>query len=141
MSIDTPSQRDRLTEAKRLLLEKRLRGEAKASGPKVPEITRRGGTVHPMSYAQERLWFLDQLEPGSPFYNIPVASLVSARIDIPTLEAALTEIVRRHESVRTVFRLQDGEPKQIIVDPYPMKVTIGIDHPSVTMWCIVRSMA
>ncbi|HEX2202013.1 MAG TPA: amino acid adenylation domain-containing protein [Longimicrobium sp.] len=123
MSIDN-SQRDRLTEAKRLLLEKRLRGEVKASGPKIPEITRRGGNVHPMSYAQERLWFLDQLEPGSPFYNIPVASLVSAKIDIPTFEAALTEIVRRHESVRTVFRLVDGEPKQIILDPYPMKVSI-----------------
>ena len=124
MEAQTPQTRDRLSEAKRILLEKRLRGEVKPAAPQVPAIVRRGGSVHPMSDAQERLWFLDQMEPGNPFYNIPVASLVSARIDIEVLEKALTEIVRRHEAVRTVFRLVDGEPKQIVLDPYPMKVTI-----------------
>ncbi|HEU0055303.1 MAG TPA: condensation domain-containing protein, partial [Longimicrobium sp.] len=95
----------KLAEARRRLLEMRIRGEAKPAAPAVSAIRRRGGgPAHPMSWAQERLWFLDQLEPGSSFYNIPVAALASTRLDIPTLERAFGEVVRRHEALRTVFR-------------------------------------
>jgi amino acid adenylation domain-containing protein/non-ribosomal peptide synthase protein (TIGR01720 family) len=75
-----------------------------------------------MSFAQERLWFMDQMEPGSPFYNLPVAVLLSARLDVPTLERALEEIVRRHEAIRTVFRLIDGKPMQVILPPHTMPI-------------------
>src|SRR5206468_8998833 len=92
-----------LAAARRRLLEQRIRGEAKPA-PRLPAIVRRGGgPAYPMSFTQERLWFLDQLEPGNPMYNIALAELVSARIDVPTLERALAEIVRRHEGLRTVF--------------------------------------
>jgi len=123
MDTATPTRsRDRLSEAKRLLLEKRLRGEARPAAPRNAIRRRGGGPVHPMSWAQERLWFLDRLEPGNPFYNIPAACLVSARIDVPTLERAISEVVRRHEALRTVFRAVDGEPRQIVQPPYDLRI-------------------
>jgi amino acid adenylation domain-containing protein/non-ribosomal peptide synthase protein (TIGR01720 family) len=116
---------DRLAEAKRLLLEKRLRGEAKPLGPR-ETIGRAAepGPAYPMSYQQEQLWFLDRLEPGSPYYNIPGANLISARVDVPTLERALTEVVRRHQAMRTVFRLVDGKPMQIVQPPYDLHIAV-----------------
>jgi amino acid adenylation domain-containing protein/non-ribosomal peptide synthase protein (TIGR01720 family) len=126
MDTDTTTRsRDRLSEAKRLLLEKRLKGQARPSAPKNAIRRRGGGPVHPMSWAQERLWFLDQMEPGNAFYNIPAASLISARIDVPTLERAFSEVVRRHEALRTVFRLVDGEPRQIVLEPYDLRIEMG----------------
>lgn len=117
----TTRSRERLSEAKRLLLEKRIRGEAKPAAPRHAIVPRGGGPVFPMSYAQERLWFLDQLEPGSPFYNIPMAALISATVDVPTLERAFTEIITRHHALRTVYRMVDGEPRQVVLPPYPAR--------------------
>ncbi|HEV7587202.1 MAG TPA: amino acid adenylation domain-containing protein [Longimicrobium sp.] len=117
-----PPSADRLAQAKKLLLEKRLRGEVKPGGAsgRIPRAG--GGPAYEMSYQQEQLWFLDQLQPGSPFYNIPGANLVSARIEVDTLERALTEVVRRHAGLRTVFRSVDGKPMQVVLPPYPVKV-------------------
>jgi amino acid adenylation domain-containing protein/non-ribosomal peptide synthase protein (TIGR01720 family) len=115
---------DRLAQAKRLLLEKRLRGLVKPAATAGRIGKAPGGPAYAMSYQQEQLWFLDQLQPGSPFYNIPGANLVSARLDVPTLERALTEIVRRHEGLRTVFRNVDGTPQQIVQPPYAAKVEV-----------------
>ena len=125
MEDTTNRSRDRLSEAKRLLLEKRIRGQARPAAPRNAIRRRGGGPVHPMSWAQERLWFLDQMEPGSGFYNIPMATLCSARVDVPTLERAFSEIVRRHEALRTVFRLVDGEPRQIVQPPYDVRIERG----------------
>ncbi len=68
----------------------------------------------PLSYAQQRLWFLDQLEPGSPAYNISTAVRLSGPLDIDTLKRSLNEIVRRQESLRTIFTTIDGRPVQVI---------------------------
>ncbi|HSU17607.1 non-ribosomal peptide synthetase [Longimicrobium sp.] len=119
-----PISPDRLASAKRQLLARRLRGEVKAPAPRDAIRKAPGGPAYPMSYQQEQLWFLDQLQPGSPFYNIPSANLVSARIDVPTLERALGEIVRRHEALRTVFRLVDGRPMQIVQPPFALRVPV-----------------
>src|ERR1044071_5135765 len=68
----------------------------------------------PLSYAQQRLWFIDQLQPGSASYNIPGAVLIEGRLDAVELKKCLAEIVRRHESLRTRFLSLHGEPQQVI---------------------------
>ncbi len=74
----------------------------------------------PVSFGQERLWFLDQFEPGSPFYNIPVAIGLRGPLDPPALQLSLQEIVRRHDVLRTTFDLRDGEPVQIVAPELPL---------------------
>src|SRR5947199_3450117 len=76
----------------------------------------REGEPLPLSFAQERLWFLDQLEPGSSTYNIPIALRMSGRLDTAALSAVLSEIVRRHAVLRTRFVQSGGSPAQV-VDP------------------------
>ena len=68
----------------------------------------------PLSYAQQRLWFIHQLEPGSAAYNIPCAVRLRGRLDEQALRRSLDEIIRRHEVLRTSFPSRDGEPRQQI---------------------------
>ena len=77
----------------------------------------RPGVELPLSFAQERLWFLDQLEPGSAAYNLGSALRLTGELDGPALEASLGEIVRRHAVLRTRFRSVDGRPMQVISPP------------------------
>ena len=69
---------------------------------------------YPLSFGQQRLWFLEQFEPGSPLYNIPFAIRLKGKLDVAALEQSLRELVRRHEILRTVFCNQQGEPRQVI---------------------------
>jgi amino acid adenylation domain-containing protein len=78
----------------------------------------------PLSFAQQRLWFIDQLEPGSPLYNCPGAVRLSGRLKLDVLERSLSEIVRRHEILRTTFAAEQGEPYQIINPPQLVKVPV-----------------
>jgi amino acid adenylation domain-containing protein len=66
----------------------------------------------PLSYAQERLWFLAQLDPGSPAYNIPIALRLTGDLAVGALDAALAALLRRHEALRTTFRQVAGQPVQ-----------------------------
>ncbi|MCC5603549.1 non-ribosomal peptide synthetase [Nostoc favosum] len=68
----------------------------------------------PLSFAQQRLWFLDQLIPNNPFYNIPVALHLTGSLNKAALEQTFNEIVRRHEALRTTFVIQSGQPVQVI---------------------------
>jgi len=70
--------------------------------------------IFPVSFAQQRLWLLDQLQPNNPAYNIPTALRVQGRLNVGTLARCLSEIVRRHEVLRTTFATQEGEPVQVI---------------------------
>jgi amino acid adenylation domain-containing protein len=68
----------------------------------------------PLSFAQERLWFIDRMEPGSAVYNMPVARRLGGVLDVAALERSLGEIIRRHEALRTTFTEVDGSPVQVI---------------------------
>src|ERR1051325_6237197 len=57
----------------------------------------------PLSYGQQRLWFLDQLEPGNPVYNVPTSVRLSGALQVSALQQSLNEIIRRHEALRTRF--------------------------------------
>src|ERR1700746_4016360 len=76
----------------------------------------------PLGFAQERVWFCDQLEPGSIAYNLPVAVTIRGELDIDQLEQAFNLMIARHESLRTVFPSQDGQGQQVILDRLDFKL-------------------
>ncbi|HWN68802.1 MAG TPA: amino acid adenylation domain-containing protein, partial [Haliangium sp.] len=75
-----------------------------------------GALVFPASLMQQRLWFLDQVETGRAVYNIPQGFRLRGALDVAALQASLSEIVTRHESLRTCFRNRDGSPLQVVTD-------------------------
>src|ERR1043166_4692489 len=78
----------------------------------------------PPSFAQQRLWFLAQLEPDSSFYNIPVAMRLKGPLQSGVLERSLNELVQRHESLRTSFATLDGRPAQEITSHSELTLTL-----------------
>jgi amino acid adenylation domain-containing protein len=94
-------------------------------GLRMPPLERvaRGGDL-PLSFPQQRLWFLSQLEPGNPFYNLSVAVRLSGQLGIAPLTATMGEMVRRHEALRTVFPVRDGRPVQQILPASPPRLPL-----------------
>jgi amino acid adenylation domain-containing protein len=96
---------------------------AAASG-RIPRRAREDGSgeppAFPLSYSQQRLWFLDRMQPGTSLYNVPAAWRLRGALDCGALAAALSEVVRRHESLRTVFRMAGGEPVQVVLPAAPV---------------------
>ncbi|MBI1790828.1 MAG: amino acid adenylation domain-containing protein [Acidobacteria bacterium] len=80
--------------------------------------------LFPMSFAQQRLWFLDQMTPGRTFYNLGAMTPLSFAVDAGVLERSLNEIVRRHETLRTTFRAVDGQPVQIVAPELRLPLTV-----------------
>src|SRR5690348_11706608 len=110
---------DRLSPAKRELLALRLR--------KTPAfIPRRSSSdaPPPLSFAQERLWFIQQIDPESSAYNIPAALQLSGPLDVAALERSLHEVVRRHEILRTSFKLMNSSVVQVIAPEFPFTLEI-----------------
>jgi len=100
------------------------RGRDQAAAPPLVPVPREAGAELPLSFAQQPLWFLDQLVPGNPFYNMPSAYLLSGPLDLSTLEQALNEIVRRHEILRTTFPSIRGRPYQRVAPPQPVSIQV-----------------
>src|SRR5439155_23873344 len=73
--------------------------------------------VVPLSFAQQRLWFLDRMEPGLTVYSMPSAVRLAGTLDLAALARTLSEIVRRHEVLRTTFEVADDEPVQVVAAP------------------------
>ncbi|MFG6101398.1 amino acid adenylation domain-containing protein [Leptothoe sp. EHU-05/26/07-4] len=88
----------------------------------IPAIPKDGNL--PLSFAQERLWFLDQLEIDSTTYNMPSAVRLEGELNLTALEQSFTEIVRRHEILRTVFVVSDGQPSQVVMSSSPFKLPV-----------------
>jgi amino acid adenylation domain-containing protein len=96
-------------------LAERVEEMRRAGHPPLPPVVPADrGRPLPLSFSQERLWFLDRMEPGSAFYNVPAALRLRGELDVAALERALGGIVRRHEALRTVFREVEGAPVQVI---------------------------
>jgi amino acid adenylation domain-containing protein len=104
---------------------RKLRGRNQAASP-TPALHRLGRTgiydAFPLSFAQERLWFLHQLEPESRVYNMPDAARLAGPLDVRAFEDSLNEIIRRHEVLRTSFAIRDGQPLQVIAPSMSLKL-------------------
>ncbi|MFS1303916.1 amino acid adenylation domain-containing protein [Streptosporangium longisporum] len=102
-----------LSEAKRALLEKRLRRRAPDPAFTIPR--REPGREAPLSFGQERLWFMDRFAPGTAAYTIPMTLRLRGRLDVAALERAVAKVVARHESLRTLFPSdEDGRPSAVV---------------------------
>ncbi|WP_279432879.1 condensation domain-containing protein, partial [Nostoc sp. 106C] len=78
----------------------------------------------PLSYAQQRMWFWEQLQPGSSIYHIAQALQLQGDLNIPALQKSLNEIAARHEALRTNFIVQDGNPVQVIQEPRAVELLV-----------------
>ncbi len=113
LTVDIPLRR--LFQARTVATLARLVDRQRVAGPKADDPPIRKQThdqPHPLSFAQERLWFLDRLESLSSAYNVPAAVRIGGNLDNAVLTACLMEIVRRHEVLRTTFRDLNGRPEQ-----------------------------
>ncbi len=99
--------------------------------PPISQVNRK--ELLPLSYAQQRLWFLDQLQPNSAFYNMPALVRVIGPLDVKALHQSVQQIVNRHESLRTVFGANQGEPFQRILP------SLEIDLPIVDLGSLEKS--
>ena len=115
MSSEARGAADRRRELVSRMLRQRGLEDGRDAIPRRPDPSE-----HPLSFAQQRLWFLDQLEPGSPRYNMFVAYRLEGTLDAPALERTLAEILRRHEVLRARFTAKDGEPRVHIAPPGPL---------------------
>src|SRR6202012_2047101 len=88
--------------------------------------------VVPMSYAQQRLWFIDQLQGPSPVYNMAAALRLRGQLDIQALRAALADVLGRHESLRTLLVAPEGIPQQLVLSPE--RVDFGWNVIDATGW-------
>lgn len=99
--------------------------ESASDRPYIPPIVPAGRDKSiPLSFAQERLWFLDQMEGKSANYNMPAAVHLSGRLHVAALEQSISEIVRRHEVLRTIFAVKNGQPVQNINSARPVTLPI-----------------
>lgn len=114
-----------LSPEKRALLERHLESRKRLSAPgQIAPPKRLESSPIPLSFAQQRLWFLEQLEPGLPFYNLPLATRISGTLIVSRLCDSLNEIVRRHEVLRTTFPALEGQPIQVIAPATRLEIPV-----------------
>lgn len=113
----------KLSPEKQALLERRLM--ARRAAKEAPTITPQGNRgIAPLSFAQELMWLLHELTPGTHAYNSSGARRLRGELDVAALERALAGVVARHESLRTTFEVRDGEPVQILNEQVPVQLEI-----------------
>ncbi|RUA17341.1 MAG: non-ribosomal peptide synthetase, partial [Clostridia bacterium] len=92
--------------------------------PPIEPLPRTGDDRFPLSFAQQRLWFLDQLQPNSPFYNIPESVRVTGPLDVDALTRAFHRVTQRHESLRTLFEETADGPRQHILPHLHLPISL-----------------
>jgi amino acid adenylation domain-containing protein/FkbH-like protein len=92
----------------------------------------------PLSFAQQRLWFLDQLVPNTPLYNVPLAARLSGPLNVSALEKALQIIISRHAALRTRFESHDGTPTQVVSSRLGFILPVASAPNAVEAECLVR---
>ncbi|MET0396637.1 MAG: non-ribosomal peptide synthase/polyketide synthase [Longimicrobiaceae bacterium] len=100
-----------------------LRGAGASPAPPIVPTPRDGAPL-PVSFAQQRLWVVDRLEPGSPAYNMPYALRLRGALDTGALRAGLDALARRHETLRTTFAEHGGRPVQVVHPPAPVPLPV-----------------
>ncbi|MBW4678524.1 MAG: amino acid adenylation domain-containing protein [Microcoleus vaginatus WJT46-NPBG5] len=113
-----------LSPEKRELLLRRLNQKKESVSPTVIKPQARNTNVFPLSFSQQRLWFLDQLDPGNPTYNIPAAIRLTGKLNVAALEQSFNEVIKRHEVLRITFATVDEQPVQIIHPPGDFKLPV-----------------
>jgi amino acid adenylation domain-containing protein len=120
----TESLRAQIVERKQELLQFLSHYEQSTASIPPPVIPRSITEPAPLSFAQERLWFLEQLEPASAVYNICRASRILGKLNPSAIESSLNEIVRRHKVLRSSIRVADGRPVQVVQPPFELNLSV-----------------
>jgi amino acid adenylation domain-containing protein len=120
---------------KQALIAKRLQRKESSlltSGSARSSIQKSEATEGPLSFGQQRFWFLEQLDPGQPVYNVCFGVRLTGRLNYPAVQAGLSEIVKRHEALRTAFTNREGTPVQRVMParevPVPVMEVEGADE-------------
>ena len=112
-------------------IEAAMRAGRKGEAPPLARVSREGKL--PLSFAQQRLWFIEQLEPGTAVYNCPAGVRLEGRLNLELLERTINEITRRHEALRSRIEVEEGQPVQIIDVWKPRKLDVkdlrGVEGP------------
>ena len=139
MSGDSTSSSSNTPQSKRELLEKLLREKVAQKQPVTSETQSsisvrtaqdpirpvdRSREHYPLSFAQRRMWLLDQLEPGNPAYNLSISIRLRGKLRGDALIDSIAEVIRRHETLRTTFVMVEDEPAQIIHAPFKLSVPV-----------------
>ncbi|MBX3014463.1 MAG: amino acid adenylation domain-containing protein [Caldilineaceae bacterium] len=137
MQLNMPSnlmeQIAQLSPERRALLERKLKEKAQGASSPTNPIRHSERAAAPLSFAQQRFWFFEQLEPGCPVYNEWTATRLHGPLDRAVLEQSIQELVRRHAALRTTFTLQDGQPVQVIAPTGAVPLTVhDLQHLSIT---------
>ena len=135
------TRKAQLSAAKQALLAKRLKGKSRRQLPTIPQ--RDPAVPVPLSFSQQRLWFLYQFEPENPFYNVPFALRLRGKLDILALDRSFQTLVQRHEILRTTIDDATGDPQQVIHS----QGTVTLNHidisstPADMLWSQVKQFA
>jgi len=112
--VITPELKSEMSERKAEIISFLQQANIQTTTTAIAPISRTEQNTFPLSFAQQGLWFLDQLQPNSSFYNLPLALRLSGLLNIAALESSINQTIQRHEALRTNFATVEGQPVQVI---------------------------
>lgn len=122
--VITPELKSQMSERKVEIISFLQQANIQTTTTAIAPISRTEQNTFPLSFAQQGLWFLDQLQPNSAFYNIPFTLRLSGQLNIAALQTSINEIIQRHEALRTNFATGEGQPVQVIASSFNCQLQI-----------------